>query len=332
MSSVGDEIAVATQDSLDPLDPLDEVAVRSRWLAAAVDPVAGQVFFAPECHAAYAELGFAPSMGPIPDPAAAAVWGSVSIPDPAAYFCSRGSSLGQVPGTVIASALGVFNPAVVVPAVEHGWSLTDAPSIRAARNAGALAQLERVLGPEPDGLSRATELLERATADLRAEGRPLFAGLRAQSAPDHPLGRLWLTAEMLREYRGDAHTAAWTAAGVDAVELGLLTELYSGMPPRSYWRSKGWDDADFDPGEERLHERGLVVDGELTEHGRALRERIESATDAQCRPIVDALGEDLWELVAILREWGARIRAEAGYPPSSPQDAIVQGLPEPPPT
>jgi hypothetical protein len=30
---------------------------------------------------------------------------------------------------------------------------------------------------------------------------------------------------MLREYRGDAHTAAWTSSGFDATEIGLMTEL-----------------------------------------------------------------------------------------------------------
>ena len=53
---------------------------------------------------------------------------------------------------------------------------------------------------------------------------------------------------MLREYRGDAHTAAWTSAGLDATEVGLLTELYWGLPMRTYIRTRAWSDDQLDAG------------------------------------------------------------------------------------
>src|SRR5579864_5243279 len=158
---------------------MDDATVGSaaRRLAAALEPVAGQVYFAPECHAAYQALGFGASPGRA---------GQVALPDGAAYFCSRGSALGQVPGEVVAAAFGVFNPAAVVPAVRHGWSLTDAATIGAARTAGATAQLVRLLGPSPDGLDVATALLEQAGTGLRPEGRPLYSGLLALGLPGDP--------------------------------------------------------------------------------------------------------------------------------------------------
>ena len=57
----------------------------------------------------------------------------VALPDGPAYFASRGSLLGQVPGEVIAAAFGVFSAAVVVPSVRLAWTRTDAATIRAAR-------------------------------------------------------------------------------------------------------------------------------------------------------------------------------------------------------
>ncbi|WP_199177924.1 helix-turn-helix domain-containing protein [Mycobacterium hubeiense] len=75
----------------------------------------------------------------------------------------------------------------------------------------------------------------------------------------------------MREFRGDAHTAAWTSAGFDAVEIGLLTELYWGVPLKTYIRSRGWSEAELDEGIARLERRGLVADGGLTDHGRAVR-------------------------------------------------------------
>jgi hypothetical protein len=214
----------------------------------------------------------------------------------------------------------VFNPEVVVPAVASGWTRTDAATICAARTAGAVGQLRRILGDAPAGLARAGELLARATRPLRPEGRPLYAGLASLDLPGDPLGDAWRHADMLREYRGDAHVAAWTAAGFDATEIGLLTERYWGLPLRTYVRTRAWTDTQLDAAEARLVDRGLLRDGDLTSQGRAEREAVETATDRQCRPIVDALGDDLDELLGILGPWGKAIRAGAGYPASGPHD------------
>jgi hypothetical protein len=289
----------------------DEISSKARALGGALEPVAGQVYFAPECHAGYEALGFSPSRGEA---------AGVALPDGPAYFCSRGSVMGQVPGELIASAFAVFNPVAVVPSVDFGWSLTDATTICEARTAGATVQLVRILGPEPEGIERATELLVRANEPLRPEGRPLYAGLLSLGLPGNPMGDLWRLADQLREYRGDAHTAAWTSAGLDATEIGMLSELYWGLPTRSYVRTRAWSDADLDAAEARLVARGLLADGALTDAGRAEREAVEVTTDRQCRPIVEALGDDFDELVAILRPWGAAIRDGHGYLSSGPHD------------
>ena len=100
----------------------------------------------------------------------------------------------------------------------------------------------------------------------------------------------------------------------------MLTELYWGLPMRSYIRTRAWSEDDLDRAEVRLAERGLVADGAFTEEGRAVRERIEVATDRGCQPILDALGEDLDELVSILEPWGQLVRDAGGYPRSGPLD------------
>lgn len=283
----------------------------ARALALAIEPFAGQVYFSPECHEGYAALGFGPSP---------ARTGEVAMPDGKAYFCSRGSVMGQVPGEVIAAAFAVFNPAVVVPAVANGWTLTDAPTICAARTDGAVRQLSRILGAHPDGLDRALELLRRATERLPVAGKPLFAGLVAQGLPGEALTDAWRLADELREYRGDVHVNVWSTVGFDAVEIGLITELYWGLPLRSYIRTRAWSDDDLTAGEERLQSRGLVRDGALTETGRAAREAIEVATDDGCAPIIAALGGDLDELVALIGGWSRRVQSAGGYPAAGPQD------------
>lgn len=285
--------------------------IPARDLAAALEPFAGQVYFSAECHRNYSTLGFA---------ASPAKMGDVELPDGPAYFCSRGSVMGQVPGEVVSAAFGVFNPAVVVPAVAYGWTLTDAATVERARTAGAVAQLRRILGADPEDLTRALDLLREANRGLRPEGRALFAGLLSQGVPDSPLGEAWRLADRLREYRGDSHIAAWLSSGFDATEIGLLSELYWGLPMRTYVRSRAWTATDLDVAEARLVERGLIADGAFTDDGRAARERIEVKTDEACEPIVANLGSRLGELVRILSDWSAAIRAAGGYPQAGPHD------------
>lgn len=281
-----------------------EVSTRARRLANALEPVVGQVYFSPECHQRYATLGFGPSP---------AQTNGVALPDGPAYFTSRGSVMGQVSGEVVAAAFAVFNPDVVVPAVQFGWTLTDASTIAVARTEGAVAQLERILGPKPDGAERARDLLAAAAAHLRPEGKPLYAGVLSLGYPGEPLADLWHAGDLLREFRGDAHIAAWTSAGLDAIEIGLLTELFWGIPMRTYIRSRAWSDAQLEAAETRLVQRGLIAEGAFTEDGLARREAVEHSTDHQMRPAIEALGEDIEDLCGLLEPWGEAIKAAGGY-------------------
>jgi hypothetical protein len=284
----------------------------SRVLAMALEPVAGQVYFAPECHRNYGDLGF----GPSPHTTA----GGVQMPDGPAYFTSRGSVMGHVPGELVAAAFAVFNPRVVIPAVARGWTICDAPTICAARTEGATSQLVRILGPKPGGLARATELLTRATVDLRPEGRPLYAGLLSLGLPGHPIADMWRLTDLLREYRGDAHTAAWVSAGLTAPEIGLLSELYWGLPMRTYVRTRAWSAEQLDQADESLASRGLIADGAFTAAGRDLRQAIEAATDRQCEVIERALGDDMGDLIGLLQPWGQAVKDAGGYPAQGPHD------------
>jgi hypothetical protein len=288
--------------------PSDAVRDAARRLARLLEPIVAQVYFAPECHDAYAALGFNGSPHTTKD--------GVALPDGPAYFTSRGSCLGQAPGELVAGTFGVFNVEVVVPAVTYGWSLTDAATIADARLTGAVAQLERILGPAPDGIERANELLARAVEPLEPWGRALFAGVRSQGLPGTPLGDLFRLGDQLREFRGDSHIAAWISAGRDAVEIGLLTELYWGMPLRTYIRTRAWGEDDLDAAEQRLEAAGLLKEAQLTEEGRGHREAIELATDAQMAPAVAAIGDDLEELDDLLRPWATAVMDANGYPQS----------------
>ena len=123
---------------------ISKTSLTARRLGSVLEPVVGQVYFSPECHANYVALGFDPSPGDAD---------GVALPDGPAYFASRGSVLGQVPGEVIAAAFGVFSAAVVVPSVQLAWTRTDEQDLQGSRLSmhgtveGDVALVEGILVP-----------------------------------------------------------------------------------------------------------------------------------------------------------------------------------------
>jgi hypothetical protein len=271
----------------------DTVRRNSRRLRDLIEPIAANVYFAPEAQDEYKKLGLS--------------W----IPS---YFTSRGACMGQVPGEVVVMAFGVFEPNMVVNAVTEGWSKTDRDSILAARENGAVASLRNLLGDEPAGRERATELLKRAGEAATVEGRALSAGLHSLGFPGDPIGDFWRAADLLREHRGDSHTCAWVAAGVAPVEITLMTELWWKMPLNTYVRTRGWNEEAITGGIASLEAKGYIKNGEFTPEGEAVRASIESATDEGERSVVEALGDDADELFAILEPMAKAIVAAGGYP------------------
>lgn len=276
----------------------------ARQLRDHIEPLTGQVYFSPECHAAYEALGFAPSP---------AMTGKVHLPDGPAYFTSRASCMGKVPGEVVAATFAVFNPEIVKPCVDFGWSITDPRTIAAARRDGGVAQLRRILGDRPEGVERVAELLRAMVEPLQPGGRALFAGLLSLNWPDDPIAVVFHAGDLLREYRGDSHTAAWISAELDAIEIGLLTELMWGLPMRTYIRTRAWSSEQLDAAEARLRQRGLLDGDGFSDAGRDLREEVEAATDRQMVPALDAVGDDIDELFDLTRPWGIKVVEDGGY-------------------
>ena len=275
----------------------DEVRRISRRLRDLVEPLAANVYFAPEAQENYKTLGLS------------------YIPS---YFRSRSACMGDVAGEVVVAAFGVFNPAIVLPAMTEGRTVAVG-DILDARQRGATAALRRILDGVPDGLDRATELLRRAGDACTCEGHPIYAGLRSLGFPGEGVGEFWRAADLVREHRGDSHIIAWTSHDVDAVEVTLLTELWWRLPLKAYVGTRGWSPEEIDAGIDRLVDRGLIEGGEFTAAGERLRASIEESTDRQERRVVEALGEDADELLGLLEPWSKAVLASGGYPtdPSS---------------
>ncbi len=275
----------------------------SRRLRNALEPLAANVYFAKPAHERYEALGLDYFAG---------------------YFCSRSACMGRLTGEAVTAIFGVFNPAAVIPAVEKGWSLTDPETILDARREGATEELTRILsegngGALPDGIERATELMRKAGEGTTPNGHAIHAGLRSLPWPGDPVGDLWRAADLLREFRGDAHNAAWVASGVDAVEITLLTELWWGIGHNAYTWTRGWSADEIADGMDRLRDRGLVEGDDITDAGLDLRVSIEVATDRGDGPVLAALGDDLEELLGLVGPWAKQVVAAGGYP-ADPSD------------
>lgn len=89
----------------------------------------------------------------------------------------------------------------------------------------------------------------------------------------------------------------------------LILHAATGHVPVIFLKaSRGWPEGEWAAAEERLRERGLLAGDELTEQGRALRQRIEDRTDELALPAYAALSDDeLARLAELARIFGRAV-------------------------
>jgi hypothetical protein len=243
---------------------VDTDTVRTLWRR--LEPVHAFIYFAPEAAQAYAELGLDGQDG---------------------YFASRAAAMGAVGPEVVVATFFNFKPELVHAALPAAWETTTPAAVLDARLAAADTALRRMLGHDVDhpDLATAAELARTAALAGSPCGRPIFAAHAGLPWPAAPHLVLFHAVTLLREHRGDAHVAALTLEGYDAVEA-LVTHLASGelaLPPSLLQATRGWSDDEWEAGQERLRQRGhLDPSGDLTltDAGRAARDRVEASTDA----------------------------------------------------
>lgn len=238
------------------------------------------------------------------------------------YVWGRAAALGpDVDPDVVASAFGVFDPALLVGVLAGARGVASHEQILERRAIGAGAGLADAASDIAlADVERSTRRLRAALDSVDVTARPLFSALRAQPVPTDPHGALWRAAEMYREHRGDGHLAACVAAGLDAVEMNVLTELWLDYPVGEYSGTRGFAPERIDEAVRSLAARGWVGADErsLTPPGREARNQIEAATDESQRAVIEALGDDLEGLVADLAPIADAVIA-AGAAPADPR-------------
>ena len=130
----------------------------------------------------------------------------------------------------------------------------------------------------------------------------MYAALRALAVPDDVVKRCFHAAALLREHRGDGHIAALLSEGIGRLESHALFALSMDMPAAKFGRIHHLPPEQIGGVVDGMRKRGLIGDdGWLTDHGRAVHERVEAVTDELAAPPYEALEPtELDELIALL--------------------------------
>lgn len=247
------------------MDSADRLA-RRLWTI--YDPVHAVTYFSPEARSAFTEAGLR------------GFWRG--------YFAGRSAPLGAVSAAPVTASFFNFAPGFVSRALPAVWELISPADALAARQAGAVAALDRLLADADADIEQAADLLATATEGLDCAGRVLASANVALPVPQEPMARLWHAATVLREHRGDAHFAALLASDIDGCEAVVL-QADKKVRRAQIQPVRGWTDEDWDSATARLVSRGLLTeDGKQTAAGAELTADIEHRTDvAAARPWQD---------------------------------------------
>lgn len=231
-----------------------------------------------------------------------------------AYVWGRASALGDAAPGVVAAAFAVFEPSFLTAVLTDARAKASWSDLVAARDAATAESLRELLGGEP--VHDVIDVLRRGIDAADPAGRPLFAGLAGREWPSDEYGQLWRACDILREHRGDSHVAACVAAGLDAVEMNILTEVWLGMPLYAYSASRVWSPDALGAATDRLRSRGLLDGDVLTPAGQRFRDGIEAATDQAQSRVVTTIGAELHDAVTRLEALSSKLIDGGAFPPS----------------
>jgi hypothetical protein len=231
------------------------------------------------------------------------------------YFAGRAAPLGRVGPAVVTASFYTFAPPMVARAIPAVWDLATPDDALAARSAGAVAALRRLLGERAAGLTALADRLVRVTDGLDCSGRTLAAANAALPVPAEPAARVWHATTLLREHRGDGHSAALLAADIDGCEA-LVLRAGLDLSREVLQPVRGWSDEQWDQAAARLAGRGwLGEDGRVTPEGAAARQAVEDATDrAAARPWARLGPAATGELAGLLAPVARACAAELPFP------------------
>ena len=190
-----------------------------------------------------------------------------------AYVRGRAARWASPP-PLVAAAFAAFEPGLIAGLYEEGRRALGRSELLRVQEAATIESLHGILGgadvaeSPPRCAAESRPPTARAARCSRGCGRS--PGRRAARTA---LARLCRRARA----RGDSHVAAYIGAGLDPVQMNVLTELWVGYPLGSYSGTRAWGQERTDRALGELRAAGLLAGDTLTEQGRQARREIEDA-------------------------------------------------------
>lgn len=197
------------------------------------------------------------------------------------YYAMRAAALGPVSAEVVAALFYHHSLDMVSPSIPAAWRIASPEQIVAARFEAVDGALRRLLPQQIQSgeVAEAAELVREALVGCSIAGRAMFAAHASLTWPTQPHVALWHGLNLLREHRGDGHTAAIITARLVPCQAApmLIASTGEARDGRS-WR---WPDDIWNQAVASLQARGWLDDsGQPTPEGFAARAHVEDETDA----------------------------------------------------
>ena len=216
------------------------------------------------------------------DPGVVERFEALGLPGPLGYIASRSAPLAFAGPEAVSAAFGSISQLGIVIVFEalgdparfvDYWAARDEAVLDGLRSHAP--QIEATLVNEGPALLDVVDQLPRV-------GRVYFGALLNMERPKDPLLSGWHAVNALREWRGDTHWALVVAAGLTHPEASVLHNAWLGYERDWLANSRGTSADDLADGWRLLEGKGLVVGGEVSAEGIALRQQLEDETDRMC--------------------------------------------------
>ncbi len=226
------------------------------------------------------------------DPRGIEAYTELGVPNGIGYYvATRAGRLGEAGPEVVAAAYFSIHPDFVRASYDLLSAHATPAGATRVRDDAVLAGLREFVPQITDDLASMAGELWDAADSLPLSGRPLFAAQLRHRRSDQPLLDAWLAVNCIREWRGDTHWAIQIADGLTGTEAGVLDGAWRSYEHDWLPRSRGADDAALTAAYASLEQRGLALDGVVTESGVAHRQLLEDRLDDLAAAAWRQLGE-----------------------------------------
>lgn len=251
-------------------------------------------------------------------------------------LAARSAPLGRVNPGVVSAAYYNYSPNFIAELLPRLWDTVTPEEMVGTRFDAVTAFMDEIFGGRDDiallteAATQLNEALQPVLAAMDFAGRTLAAAT-ADAVGGHQgataFERLWDTATIAREFRGDGHVASLVTAGVPGIDA-LMLDVATGASfrPRAAQKTRGYTDEEWQSAQARLAEAGLItVDRDdrghdlptLTEAGRELKEQVEKLTDGTVAAAWSVLDDDRLESLLSPSRTLIKVIAQSGAFPAN---------------